>query len=108
VWELLVPVEKEFYTPEARLLWLELEAPFYVLRRFRGRFEGRGRAVAGWRFAVADFAGYFVGGNSWVCRVSFLEHGVLQCQKSVPLPPGHVLIMSMSSGVALYTAATPL
>lgn len=27
--------------------------------------------------------------------------------ESYPLPPGHVLIMSMSSGVALYTAATP-
>lgn len=26
---------------------------------------------------------------------------------NIPFPPGHVLIMSISSGVALYTAATP-
>jgi hypothetical protein len=66
--QLLVPVEEQLYAPKTRLFWLELEAPFYVLRRFRGRVERGGRAVSrGW-FAVTDFRGYFVGRDTYAYK----------------------------------------
>lgn len=33
--------------------------------------------------------------------VSFVQRAVVQILDSVPFPPGHVLMMSISSGVAL-------
>ena len=98
--QLLVPVEEQLYTAKTRLLWLELESPFYVLRRLRGRIERGDRAVTGGCFAVTDFGGDFVGRDT-CAYMSVRGCAFGQPKYNIPFPPGHVLMMSMSSGVAL-------
>lgn len=80
MWQFLAAVEEEFDAAEARLVGLELEAPFYHLGLWARRAGhgvgvqvGRGRGGPEGRGGVADFGGDFVGGYAIAAGPAVVE-----------------------------------
>jgi len=74
MWEFLISIEEQFYTPQALLIGFELETPFYdLVGRGTARTAGTiaiassvAGSVAGW--AIANLCRNFVGSypvSSW-------------------------------------------
>jgi hypothetical protein len=116
--QFLVSVEEEFYTAETWFFGFELETPFYAgdggfgaAALFGGECCVGGRRDGG-GCLVGDFGGDFVGGYavaSWPSFCVRVELASLWWYGGVAVGCfSHVLMISMSSGFALYAAATLL
>ncbi len=68
--EFVVAVEEKLYAAEARLLRLELKAPFYSLGGRGGGVEGGFRTIWRGSIQVCDFGGHLVRGDPYMV-VSF-------------------------------------